>query len=174
MTLATLGPGRPGNNLGSGIPGFAGSVAVEGGRKLAARAHRELAVDLGQVPLHGAGAELQRPRRLGVRVAGGDELGDPALGGAERVPRRCAPSPDPAQLLPRPLAPRLGARGRERVTGVLEGEPRVALRARPAQDAAVRELGASPLEPPRLAVVVLERPFEGGARPLEIAGGRRD
>src|SRR5919108_1171129 len=67
-------------------------------RQLGARAHVELAVDLGEVPFDGLGADRELRGDLGVRAPDRGELGDLRLGLAQGAARRRPPAADPAQL----------------------------------------------------------------------------
>src|SRR6266511_2130829 len=93
--------------------------AKETRRELRPRANPERAVDAGQVPLDGLGADSEALAGLPVRVPVGDELGDRALmrGQPPRfVVAPAGPTLEPGETLLEPVEPahqrlRPGARG---------------------------------------------------------------
>src|SRR6266516_1552986 len=129
------------------LPGLCSVVAGGRGpvRELGARAHAELAVDVGEVPLDRLAAYDQGLRHFRVRAAGSDELCDPSLdlGQLAADGRSTA---DPGRLSTRALDPE---RSRDRLEDGRRLCERLACETLPPQPALnrpEREQSASALE----------------------------
>src|SRR5918995_464965 len=132
-------------------------------------ANPELPEDAREVPFDGAIREEEGGGDLAVRLALGDEGGDPLLGRRERAGRRGAPA-DPLELRPRPFRPERRADPVEDGQRLLEGGARFTPVLQATLRRTEREERAPAVERQLDPRVQVERILESAQRRLQLSG----